>query len=498
MSTQFFNTFRTSKNLQSGGASTMFTKTYNNMNTSKRDKLKNLIVEKMTKKYKLTGCHPFIYDEVDAFVHCNNLCEKDLKNLDKRINHLLKEKGLVNERLSKSVETRTNYAASQTENNKEISNKLEETNNPVSYQTIKTEDNAKEMTQTKMSGASQLSNLFNPNANALKNRNDPEVPEEELIKPKKKPHRFEFEHEDDMWNAFNNVNRRIFEQEKIEERMKDKEIKRRTKEDLDNQIKHKLLRLEEERNKSNEYHSTLINHIDYLNRLEEEKQAKIKSKILKEKENRDKQMWDMNYRKKLDKIKNRKYENHLLEYIDSEIKREKEATIKKKIEAKENLQKTLEENQYNKILKDQQLAKEREDDMKSMEEYNRILEKQENDRIQYFKNIELKSTDFMAKMTDTVLKDLKEKNRLAEERMNDFLKKKEERAVEDDKDKLLKAKEGKKQMKKFLDMQVEEKKKLNQFEKDLDEEQAFIIKKDYELYEEYKKDAAEKVRYLYI
>lgn len=135
-----------------------------------------------------------------------------------------------------------------------------------------------------------------------------------------------------------------------------------------------------------------------------------------------------------------------------------------------------------------------EDDIRCAEENNKILEKQENDRRNYFKNIELKSTDFMAKMTDTVLKDLKDKNDKAEKRMNDFLKQRDDQAIENEKLSLMQKKQDKKELKKFLDSQVEEKKKLAMFEKEIDEEQARIIKVDKELYEDYKRDANEKVR----
>lgn len=100
----------------------------------------------------------------------------------------------------------------------------------------------------------------------------------------------------------------------------------------------------------------------------------------------------------------------------------------------------------------------------------------------------------MAKMTDTVLKDLKDKNDKAEKRMNDFLKQRDDQAIENEKLSLMQKKQDKKELKKFLDSQVEEKKKLAMFEKEIDEEQARIIKVDKELYEDYKRDANEKVR----
>lgn len=480
----FFNTFRSNKPLRTAGVETLLS-TSSNYQTfhGKRDKLKNILFEKFTKKYGLSSEHKFILDEINDFVKGNNLNDKDLKLFDQKINRLLKDKGLITN-VSKSVD-----------NTESRLNQLKTSYADERKEEIKAEERKEDFNNTKMSGASQLSTLF-PNINKSKisqKLNDPEVPEEELIRPKKKPHRFEFEHEEDMWNAFNNVNRRLYEQEKIEEKVKDKEIKRRTKEDLDNQIKHKMLRLEEEKRKNSEYHSILIKHLDHLNCLEEEKQAKIKNKILKEKENRDKQMWDQNYRRKVEKIKLRKYENQLLSYIDNETKAEKENQIKKKIEANEALKKTLEENARNRQRKEELAAQEREENIKSIEEYNKILEKQENDRVLYFKNIEMKSTDFMAKMTDTVLKDLKEKNNQAEQRMNDFLKKKEEKAIQEDKDKIERAKHEKRMMKSYLDMQIEEKKKINEFEKELDHEQAQIKIKDQQMYEDFKREEAEKV-----
>jgi len=501
MSTNYFNSFRSNKisyNTNSFRNSSQSKNYQSTQLNDKRSRLRRLVQEKIMKKYNLKQSTDFLENEIDTFIGCDNLSDKDLKILDNRINNILKEKGML-------TNTSLKGSRSQTKNYSNLNQEVkvedkEDVNNPVinKLNNNLTEPTNEIQQNRIMSGASHLSEYFpskdyNP-GNKL--RNDPEVPDEDLIKPKKKPHRFEFEHEDDMWNAFNNVNRRLFEQEKIDEKQKDNEIKRRTKEDLDNQIKQKLLRLDGERKKNNEYHSILVKHIDHLNDLEEQKQAKIRAKILKEKENRDKQMWDNNYRKKVEKVKLRKYENQLLNYISTEIQNEKDTAVKKKIEAIEQLKKTLEENEQNRIKKEKLRQEEIEDDMKTAEEYNRILEKQELDRYNYFKNIEMKSTDFMTKMTDTVLKDLKEKNAKAELRMNEFLKKKEEQAVLDEKNDMIRRNKEKKDMKKFLDSQVEEKKKLAQFEKDIDEEQARIIQKDYDLYEEYKKDASDKVSFL--
>jgi hypothetical protein len=99
--------------------------------------------------------------------------------------------------------------------------------------------------------------------------------------------------------------------------------------------------------------------------------------------------------------------------------------IQKKIEEKSALQKTLKDNELNKIKAMEQLKKEREDDVRAAEEYGKILEKQENERIEYFKKIERSSNNFMSKMVDTVLKDMNEKNNEEEEKMRQYLAEKE-------------------------------------------------------------------------
>lgn len=55
--------------------------------------------------------------------------------------------------------------------------------------------------------------------------------------------------------------------------------------------------------------------------------------------------------------------------------------------------------------------------------------------------------------------------------------------------------ETKRNMKQYFDMQVEEKKRINEFEKTLDQEQARIWKIDTEKFYEQEKEISEKVSY---
>jgi hypothetical protein len=65
---------------------------------------------------------------------------------------------------------------------------------------------------------------------------------------------------------------------------------------------------------------------------------------------------------------------------------------------------------------------------------------------------------------------------------------------EDEERKRIEVYYGKKQMKQFLDLQVDEKRKLNEFDRAMNNEQARIWKKDTENYYQQEKEINEKVR----
>ena len=109
------------------------------------------------------------------------------------------------------------------------------------------------------------------------------------------------------------------------------------------------------------------------------------------------------------------------------MENEKQTMIKKKVEEKEALQKTLKDNELNKIKLIEQLKKERDEDVRCTQEYAKILEKQENERKEYFNRIERNSNNFMSNMVKTVLKDMDVKNKDEEDRMKKYLSDKERR-----------------------------------------------------------------------
>ena len=152
------------------------------------------------------------------------------------------------------------------------------------------------------------------------------------------------------------------------------------------------------------------------------------------------------------------------------------------------------ENEENKRI--QAIAKEREkfEDIRSIEEYTKVLEKQENERKQYFKNIENKASNFLAKMSQTVLKDIENKNKEENEKMKKYLIEKENKLLIKEKEKLEQIKNNKKEMKAFLDKQVDEKGKERDFQQSLNKEQAKVWNLDKEAQVDQNQYISEKIR----
>lgn len=99
------------------------------------------------------------------------------------------------------------------------------------------------------------------------------------------------------------------------------------------------------------------------------------------------------------------------------------------MEEKEILHKTLKDNELNKVKHMEMLKKEKEDDVRSAEEYGKILEKQDNERIEYFKRIERNANGFMTKAVEESIKEIEMKNKQEEERIRQFVIEKEKRFI---------------------------------------------------------------------
>jgi hypothetical protein len=272
------------------------------INVQKREKLKGLLITKFMKKYGIKNVESILQQEISKFLEGEVLSDADLKRLDEKLRKLLQDNE-ENERLKR------NLSSNGLDLNQNIVEEKLKRTEVILPDLNKGESMSVYSKNSKMSGASHLSK-FNEKGTyqPVQDEDELDLLSESSRKPLK---RIDFSSEGDEWNAICKYNRKLYEEEKKLNKLKDWELKRRTKEDLDNQIRQKLNRIHEEQLKNIEYDQIQYNHTLYMNELERQKQIEIKNKILKEKENRDKQMKDEKMRKKIELAKERKYDKEL-------------------------------------------------------------------------------------------------------------------------------------------------------------------------------------------
>jgi hypothetical protein len=298
------------------------------------------------------------------------------------------------------------------------------------------------------------------------------------------------------WDAINMYNKKKFEEQKRNEKIKNWEIRMKTRAELNNQIKQKIIRQYEQELKDKEYDSMMDKHLKYLDELEEKKKEEMKKRALKEKEMRDKQQREQYVTKRIAFLKNKKYEKELVEHNKEEIRLEKEAIQARKKRDHDELLKTLKENELQKQKLIEKEKKEKEDDIQMMEDALASELKKDYERKKYFENIKKAGAQFSEEAVRNVYRLRDEKIKDEEEKMRQYLFMTNKLADEADMKRKLKEKENKKMMKAYYDKQVKEKKAKEEYEHQIDLAQGRIWNQDYKNYIEKEKETNRIVREL--
>ena len=461
------------------------------MNVQRREKLGKTLTDNFTSKYgqKNKG---IIQKEIKEFLKRERLNENDLKQFELSIQNKLKtkkNKELLKENLINNLKSKQNSVTEENKNN---------------YLTIGEKDleanqGASGLDESRMSGASDL-DKFNEKGLNDKMREEEvndfkkirQLSEENVIK-KADLNLSKYANE---WDAINMYNKRKFEEQKRNERIKAWETRMQTRAELNNQIKQKIIRQYEQELKDKEYDAMMDRHRQYLNELDEKKKEELKRRALKEKETRDKQQRELYVNKRLAFLKNKKYEKELVEHNKEEIRLEKEAIQAKKKKLHEELLKTIHDNELNKQKLIEQAKKEKENDIQMMEDSLALQLKIDNERKEYFEKIKKAGAQFSDEAVRNVYKLRDEKLKEEEEKMRQYFFMKEKLADEEYIKRKNKERENKKMLKEFYDKQVEEKKAKQECEHQIDLAQGRVWNEDYKNYIEKEKEIKKKVREL--
>ena len=465
------------------------------LNFQKRKKLKDLLITKFMQKYGLNQPDQILDREITQFLQGEKLTDVDLQRLDAKLKKIFKDKRnnqQLKSTLSQSfLERNTNLNKSQPD----LLPRIQDQKNKNLNSTLNQNEhyNKIEIKKERKLRPSASVEMPNNKYNKRKYRNpeeelaelEKEFEEEEKERNAKRNYtRIDFSGVGDEWMAMANYNKKMFEKQLKEEKEKDAEIKRRTKEDLDNQVKQKLKREYEEVLKEKESDKIFQEHLKHIDELEIEKQEALRKQILREKKNRDAQIKDEYTRKRIEQLKQRKFERNLIKNIKEEMEKEKQAAIQKKIKENEALKKVIRENELYKEKQKELLQKEKEEDIESYKEMERNELKKDLERKRYFDNIRRFANKYDENETAKILNQMKKDQQDEDEKVYQLMMEKNRQEEEKEKKDKIKRKEDKIAMRKFLDMQIEEKKKDMELEKAINDEQARIWNMDCKKYSE--------------
>ncbi len=272
----------------------------------RREKLKNLLIVKFMKKYGLKNPEKVLEEEVAKFLKGEKLSDNDLRKFDSKIKGII-ESSRTQENLVRNLANSCSL--------EDLPNaKLPDLNND----NMSVRSNVSK--HSKISGHSKLSHFSEHKRGILPTKPKDDDYDFDNIsltsvdsRVNRPPKLINFE--GDNWDLIAKYNQKKFEEEKKENKLKDKEIKRRLKDDLDLQMREKMLRSNEEVMKNREFDMVVLQHVENMNRLEKEKEQVVKDKILKEKFSRDVQLKDEAKKKKVEEIKNKKFEKEIGKFI---------------------------------------------------------------------------------------------------------------------------------------------------------------------------------------
>ena len=501
-----YNTYRTTRAANSArlisgekGQSVFVNPRKHLMNIQKRQKLKSLLITKFMQKYGIK--HPEIYleEEINKFLQGEKLTDRDLKRLDSKIHLMLNNQ--------KEVDN-LNFTLNNTMNKQNLSNnniikkERAQTANQINVNNINRQNKqnlTEENTELKLNKYNNKYPKFKTKREELAWLEEEEKKYEnksiQILKEKVPVERIDFAGTGDEWGALAEYNRRIYEQELKEEKIKDKEIKMRIRDELNIQIKDKVKREYEEELRNKEYIKIWKEHLKNLEEMEREKEEKLRKQRKMEQENRINQMRDEYTRKRIAELKNKKFERNLVKHYQEEIEDERrkiEERKQKEIEAYLNTKKTNDLREQK--LKDD-LKKEKEEDKRFMEEYRQIEEKKELERKKFFERIKKYGNKYDLTKAYELVEKQKLEDKEDEDKINYYMKENNRKELEKETNKkTLKKKEERNELKHQLDIQIEEKKKYSELEKELDNEQARIWNTDCQKYINDIKEIQQKIK----
>ena len=474
------------------------------MNNQKRQKLRELLIDRFANKYNIGNNKAIIEGEITKFIQQEKLNDVDLQRLDKRIQKIISD-NISQKNLKSSLTKELNYNIQpeneQNQNQNVPSNfQEEESIYPANYKppvesninnTLKQSNKANVRSgsyQNKSRPLSSQTYIRNDKLDLNKNKSKTKYksPEEELaaleaelaaeeereLREKGYYHelnndlnlnKLDFKKYGNEWAAMAAYDKKIYEQQLLDEKIRITQLKKRTKYDLDEQVKEKIKKEYEDELKEKEYDKLFKEHQAKLDQIEKEKEELIKQQYLREKASREAQLKDNYVRRRIDELKDKKFDKKIIKNIKKEMEREKNEMLEEKKKRNVELNKALKENEMNRKNKKKLLEKEREEDRQFLDEQRKMDIRLEQQREYLLNKIKSNGNKYTNKKAEEKIEQIKKDQEEEDKKLIFYMNEKARIADEKEMKEKIRRENEKKELKKYYDMQVEEKKKDDEF-----------------------------------
>jgi hypothetical protein len=184
--------------------------------------------------------------------------------------------------------------------------------------------------------------------------------------------------------AKHNYNKHI--EEENERKMKEHEKRLEVKKMLDEQIKEKYQQKIIEKKDIEEYVRVQKHENTIFENNEKIRKQELVQKIAEQKKNQEKIIEENKKQKENLQNELKKIDLQMLDKAKCEIQKEQEIILKKKLEERDKFKKVIEENKEREIIRKIDNENQKKENIKAMEEYSKVIEKQEQERNKKFQN----------------------------------------------------------------------------------------------------------------
>ena len=460
------------------------------MNTQKRQKLRDLLIDRFSHKYNIGNNKYLIEEEITKFIQQEKLNDVDLQRLDARIRRIISEY-TSQKNLKESLTKNLNYNQQSENEQNHLNLQQEESIYPANYQppvestinqTKLKNANANKNNKSTLRSASYQNNLRplssqtyirNDKLNLDKNKSKYKTPEEELaaleaelkaeeerdLREKGYYHELnndlnlqnlDFSKYGNEWAAMAAYDKKIYEQQILDEKIRNQQLKKRTKYELDEQVKEKIKKEYEDELKEKEYDKLFKEHQKELDRIEKEKEELIRQQYLREKESREAKLKDNYVIKRIDELKDKKFDIKTIKNIKKEIENERNQFAEEKRKRNAELNKALAENEKNR--KNQKLIqeKQKQEDLQFLDEQRKMDLRLEQQREYLLNTIRNKSDKYTNKQAEEKIKKMKHDQEEEDKKVLFYMNEKARIADEKEMKEKIRREQEKKRIKKIL------------------------------------------------